>query len=236
MMNGSSVCPICQVTDVTIRYSTISHSASGFTLATVLSGDGTGGTAKAGARYSIHDITVDDIDGTKYNGGGTIFLILNTWRANVLNSVTVNHVTAVPNANNHLTSLQNSLSNPVMSGFNFTNNLMMAGPYPVWTAGGGGSNCAVSNVPLISLGKCFVPYSFSNNAIIGSPAVFPASKWPSGNYFPADTGAVEFVNYNNGDGGDYHLLPSSPFKNKGTDGRDLGADIDALTNAIAGVE
>lgn len=236
MMNGSSVCPICQVTDVTIRYGTISHSGSGATLGTASSGNGTGGNALAGARYSIHDITVDDIDGNKYNGGGTILLIVNTWPANVLNSVTINHITAVPVTNNHLATLQNNLSNPVMSGFNFTNNLMMAGRYPVWTAGGGASNCAFSNIPVISLGKCFVPYSFSSNAIIGSPAPFPASKWPLGNYFPANEGAVEFTNYNNGNGGDYHLLPSSPFKNKGTDGKDLGADMDAVMNAIAGVQ
>jgi hypothetical protein len=47
---------------------------------------------------------------------------------------------------------------------------------------------------------------------------------------------VRFVNYNGGNGGDYHLQPSSPYKHKGTDGRDLGADMDAITAATAGVE
>jgi hypothetical protein len=44
------------------------------------------------------------------------------------------------------------------------------------------------------------------------------------------------VNYKNGNGGDYHLQSSSPFKNAGTDGKDLGADMDALEAEIAGVE
>jgi hypothetical protein len=44
------------------------------------------------------------------------------------------------------------------------------------------------------------------------------------------------VNYNNGIGGDYHLKSSSPYKNAGTDGKDLGADMNALDAAIAGVQ
>jgi hypothetical protein len=67
------------------------------------------------------------------------------------------------------------------------------------------------------------------------PSTVPASLWPSKNSFPADAAAVQFVNYKNGKGGDYHLLPTSPFKNAGTDGRDLGADVDAVFVQIAGV-
>ena len=41
---------------------------------------------------------------------------------------------------------------------------------------------------------------------------------------------------NDGNGGNYELQSSSPYKNKGTDGKDLGADIVALQAALAGVE
>ena len=34
-------------------------------------------------------------------------------------------------------------------------------------------------------------------------------------------------------GGDYHLAPWSPYKNMGTDGTDIGADIDAVNAATA---
>jgi hypothetical protein len=47
---------------------------------------------------------------------------------------------------------------------------------------------------------------------------------------------VGFVNYNNGNGGDYHLQASSPYKGKASDGTDPGADIDAVNAAIQGVE
>ena len=36
------------------------------------------------------------------------------------------------------------------------------------------------------------------------------------------------MNYKNANGGDYHLLSTSPYKHAGTDGKDLGADIDAI--------
>ena len=37
-------------------------------------------------------------------------------------------------------------------------------------------------------------------------------------------------------GGNYQLQNTSPYKNAGTDGKDLGADIAAIQAAIAGVE
>ncbi|PYX72540.1 MAG: hypothetical protein DMG78_12055, partial [Acidobacteria bacterium] len=75
----------------------------------------------------------------------------------------------------------------------------------------------------------------SHNAIIASPSNRPPNKYPAGNYFPAAASAVGFVNYNNSIGGDYHLRSSSPYKNAGSDGKDLGADMNALDAAIAGV-
>jgi hypothetical protein len=44
------------------------------------------------------------------------------------------------------------------------------------------------------------------------------------------------VNYNNGNGGNYQLQNNSPYKNAGTDGKDLGADIAGLQAALAGVQ
>jgi hypothetical protein len=41
------------------------------------------------------------------------------------------------------------------------------------------------------------------------------------------------VGFVNAAGGDYHLETLSPYKNVGTDGKDLGADIDALQAATA---
>jgi hypothetical protein len=82
---------------------------------------------------------------------------------------------------------------------------------------------------------CFRGFSFSHNALIGVPASYPASKWPAGNSFPSSATVVQFVTYKNGNGGDYHLLASSPYNNAASDGKDIGADMNALQSAISGV-
>ena len=234
-LNGVGVCPLCQVTDITIRYSTVSHVGSGITLANDLS-TGAGGQALDGERYSIHDITVDDIDAVKYVGNGTLFLVLNAWDHNVPNNITINHITAFPDeVSGKLLSLENTTNNPTMQNFVFTNNMAGAGRYPVWSAGGGSTNCGYSDVPVTSIALCFNPYTFIDNAVIAATSAFPPSTWPSGNYFPSDFNSVGFANYNNGNGGDYHLTSSSPYKNAASDGKDVGADIDAIESLTSTV-
>jgi hypothetical protein len=234
--DGTDVCPLCQVTDVTVRYARISHAGGGFQLATAISGDGVNGApALAGERWSIHDVVLDDLS-TKYVGGGSAFLIMNVWPSNPLNSITINHVTAFPDPTAHMLVLGNiHWTTAPMYGFVFTNNLIGTGRYPVWNSGGS-SSCSYVDVPITSISKCFTTYTFSNNALIGTPPSFPASVWPSGNIFPQTSDSVGFMNFNNANGGNYELQPSSVYKNKGTDGKDLGADVVGLNAALANVE
>jgi hypothetical protein len=231
-LGSENVCPSCQVTDVTIRYVTISHVAGGFILGNGVSSNG--GIPRAGGRYSIHDVTADDISATKYSGYGTFAQVSMGPGTPVLQSVTINHVTAFqPTV---MLNLGDDITvNPPMLNLVFTNNLINAGMSPTSTTGGGAANCAYISRPTVSLPTCFQQYTFSHNAIIASPTNYPPSKYPTGNYFPATASLVGFVNYDNGIGGDYHLVSSSPYKNAGTDGKDLGADINALNVAIAGV-
>jgi len=229
--NNGNVCPLCQVTDITVRYNRISHAGGGIQLATSISGSGLdegGGPALAGTRWSIHDIVIDDISRT-YTGGGSLFEVMNGWPANPLNTVTINHITGFPDPDSHLMIMGNQVTNPTMHGFVFTNNLVATGRYPIWNAGGGRTSCAFSDEPVTSIATCFASYTFSNNALIGTPQPFPPSSWPAGNLFPADTKAA-------GLSANHALQANSPYKNMGTDGRDLGADIAGLEAALAGVE
>ncbi len=230
--DGTNLCPVCQVTDVTIRYTSISHVAAGLQIANALAGTG---AALDGERYSIHDIVVDDIDGTKYNGPGEFVQVSVDAGAPLLQNVTINHTTAFPPSTMAMIGDMVATSTQ-MKNFVFTNSIVDAGPFPVWSTGGGPTNCAYNDQPLTTFNACFSPYSFASNAVIGSPSTYPPSLWPTGNFFPASASTVQFVNYNGGNGGDYHLQSTSPYKGAGTDGKDLGADIDALDSAIAGVE
>jgi hypothetical protein len=159
--------------------------------------------------------------------------VMNGWSSNVLNNVSISHVTGFEDDSFPLLTIGNASNLPKMSGFTFTNNLVLAGARPVWSSGGGPTNCAYHDVPITTINNCFASYSFVNNGIIGSPSKYPPSKWPQGNFFPADPVTVQFVNYSDANGGDYHLMASSPYKNAGTDQKDIGADIDAIETATA---
>ena len=236
--SGLHVCPLCQVTDVTIRYIRISHAGGGMQLATSLSdatATGPGAPALAGERWSIHDVVLDDLN-PKYLGGGGAFEIANSWPTNALNNVTINHVTALTYPDAHMMLIGNLQSNHPMSGLVFTNNLIVTGNYPVWNTGGGPTSCAYKDVPVTTVTNCFTTFTFENNGLITAPSRYPPSSWPANNKFPQTIDEVGFVNFNNGNGGNYELQPSSPYKNKGVDGKDLGADIVGLNAALANVE
>ena len=227
---GTNLCPICQVTDVTIRYNYVRHVAAGLQIANVLSDNK--GVPLDGQRYSIHDLVIDDIDGMKYGGPSEFAQLLTSTGAPTLQNVTIDHITAFPSK----TMLLIGAFKTPMKNFVFTNSIVSAATYPIWTTGGGKNNCAYNNKPLDSLNACFSPYSFEHNAVIGVPSAYPPGLWPKGNFFPASADKIQFANYSNGKGGDYRLLSSSPYKGKGTDGKDLGADLAAINAAIAGVE
>jgi len=229
--NGTNVCPSCRVTDLTIRYNTISHAAAGLNITNGLSDNG--GVASGGGNYSIHDITIDDIDAAYYQGGGPLVLVMNAWPTHILGNVSINHITGFGDPINPVLTVGNDTSHPKMQNFIYTNNLVVAGQYPVWSSGGGLTNCAYSSIPITIIQTCFQAPSFVKNAFIAPSANYPPSKWPAGNYFPATANAVGFVDYHNAKGGNYQLLPSSPYKNAGTDGKDLGADISTVLSATA---
>jgi hypothetical protein len=169
-------------------------------------------------------------------GGGSAFEIFNGWPQNPLNTVTINHVTAFPDPNSHLMITGNYVPTAPMYGLVFTNNLVITARYPVWNAGGGPTSCAFKDVPIISITQCFTTVTFSNNGLVATPPQFPPSTWPANNIFPQTINDVAFTNFNNGNGGNYELQSNSPYKNKGTDGKDLGADIVGLNAALANVE
>lgn len=230
-MGNTNTCPLCSVTDVTIRYSTVSHAAAGINIANVYSDNN--GMAAAGGRYSIHDLTLDDINSSFYLGSGPLTLILNAWPINILGNISINHITGIGDATQPTLTVGNAVTNPQIAGFVYTNNLVIAGADPVWSSGGGKDNCAYSDIPVTVVKTCFNGYSFATNAFIAPGSNYPPSVWPKSNLFPSSVAEVGFTNFSNGNGGNYQLLPSSPYKNAGTDGKDLGADIETIQSEIA---
>jgi hypothetical protein len=228
-----SVCPTCKVTDITIRYVTISHAGGGFVFGNGVNGNGA--AAKDGGRYSIHDVVVDDIETDRYNGRGSfaqISTVPGITAAIPLHDVTINHVTAFPPR--ILFNMGGPRENTRMDHLTITNSILNYTNSPVTSTGGGPiKNCAAgpgSKSLEIVLQSCFVSYVFDHNVLIDA-----GTGWPKNNQ-SAKLQDVGFVNYANGNGGDYRLSPHSKFKHTASDKKDPGADIEAIEQATKGAQ
>ena len=110
---------------------------------------------------------------------------------------------------------------PQAANFVFRNNVMTKGTYGVFGSGQGEGKSALDYY-------CAAGYVFARNVLVA----MNGAQYPADNYFPASLSAVGFVNLA---GADYRLASGSPYKSKGTDGSDPGADVDAVEAAISGV-
>ena len=226
----ANLCPLCQVTDVTIRYCKIAHVGSGFQIA---NSPTLGDSAAAGERYSIHDVVIADIDGKKYGGFGAFLVLMS--ETPTLKDVRIDHVTALsPRVFMNVGVRREHIQN-----FVFTNNLIGANQRQI-TSTGGPDNCVFqpeAQGPVGIFRTCFDSITFTNNAIING-----AGPWPPGNFSPNDTQAVGVVK--EGAGLEAFRLcraksasckSVSKYINAGSDHKDIGADIDAVTAATLGV-
>jgi hypothetical protein len=220
------------VADITVRYDHISHTGRGFSIADT---QGAWGPAKMAARFSIHDDLFDDISPAYANGDtspvvGTAFQLSDCGICAPLEGVNVNHVTMLFQSPTFFMILGGS-TNASIQNVKFTNNIVTAKSGLVITGTGSPAPCGFYGATVSArMNSCMSSYSFSNNALPGATGA-----WPAGNYYPVDTASIQFADYNGGNGGDYHLLPSSPYKSAGSDGKDLGADIDVIDQEIAGI-
>jgi len=231
--NQGGHCPQCRVTDVTIRYNRIAHVAGGFDIGNVM------GKAQAassgGERYSIHDLVLEDVDHVNNKGFGSLALIISIDPP--LKSVHFDHITAFPQR--VLFTVLNQ--GEKLKDFSFTNSIFTVGEKGVFGAGGGPSNCTQGvRDPASILKACFADAVFKNNVIIGGPG-----GWPSGNRTVSDGHAAGLRDMRDGRGGDYHLCQKgskepgcktpSPALSAATDGKDAGADLEAIEKATTGI-
>jgi hypothetical protein len=105
------------------------------------------------------------------------------------------------------------------TGFMFLNNIS---PHNESGVIGTGTGVGLNTLNLYFPGAVFLA-----NILAGGNFLL----YPAGNFFPTSLNDIDFVDLA---GGDYRLAVTSPYKNLGTDGTDLGANIDALLAATAG--
>jgi chitodextrinase len=189
--------------DFTMRNNIVRHVPSAIKFCAV-SCDGS--PTPLGRRFLIQNNLFDDVRASAWGGSGVFFQTI----SNVPDLV-INHNTVI-----HDGSTFTGGDGGSNSGFQFTNNIVQRGP-----SGFKGSNTSDG---VGTLNTYFPGSLFTKNLLAGAAA----GSYPVGNFFPSSYAAVGFVDFSKGD---YRLGPTSLFRSAGTDGKDPGADINAVNAA-----
>ena len=206
---NSGAVPWAVVEDITIQRNIFRHCAAGINLA----GTDTNGTTSYGGklrRVVIRDNVFEDVNSRRWGGSGILFQVLSGTE-----DVTIEHNTGFHNEEVvHFEGLPST-------GFIYRNNISKHNLYGINGAGTASGDRTLDR---------FAPDAVvTHNVMAGGSAAL----YPSGNHFPATLDAVRFVNEI---AGDYRLSSTSPYLAKGTDGKALGADVNAVQGATVGVD
>ena len=228
-------CPTCVVTDITIRTVKISNVGSVFQIANALSD--AGGASAGGGRYSIHDVLADGVHGKDYQGFGLFAMIISA--APPLHDVRIEHVTSTSVPRFIITFLG---TNPEkMKNFTVVNNILASDQnIEIGSAGEGQKNCAF---PAERKGPSGVFQSCFENSTVTHNVIGGGANWPSGNIMVKDFKAAGVRVMRDGEINRYRLCKQkdeecqkpSPALGAGTDGKDIGADLDAIEKVMAEV-
>ncbi len=156
-------------------------------------------------RILFKDNVIEYIDRTRWGGSGVSFQILHGPL-----DIKIDHNTVFQSGCMVLVAY----SQPSVR-FEFTNNV------------GKGDICSASDK---GIGTSAIEYHFPAAVVVKN--VFAGAKessYPPGNFFPARADMVEFANFAEGD----YRLTGGGYKGAGTDGLDLGANIESVMRASA---
>jgi len=197
--------PWSTVADVTFTNNIVRHSGSGFVVS------GADGPSQPSQRILIRNNLLDDINGDIWRApegpaDGRAILIVNG-----AVSVVIDHNTIFQNG-----TIIAADGSPANRNFVFTNNITPHNDYGVWGSGQGVGNTA--------LNFYFPGAIFQKNVIVGVPS---GVSYPANNFLLVSA-SLDQVGFVDRAGGDYRLGPNSPYRNAGTDGRDIGCDVTAL--------
>jgi hypothetical protein len=203
--NQGGTTPWSVVEDVTFTNNVVRHTGSGVGLH--------GGDARVPSqparRILIKNNLFDDVSGARWGGAGRLFEA-----SHGIEDLVIDHNTGVQDGS---IVVADGGTHP---RFTYRNNLTPHNDDGVHGAGTASG--------LDTLNSYFPDGTVSRNVIAGgNPALYPAA-----NFLPPSLNDVGFIDLT---GGDYRLSPASPYKQAGTDGKDIGADLDAIEAAFVAV-
>ena len=207
--NQDGGAPWSAVEDVTIRLNIVRHAGAGLQII----GEDNNHPSGTTQRVKISDNLFYGIDAEKWGGTGAFALV-----GNGPNDITIVHNTIYQTGNILMADGGTKESPRQIRGFRFRDNLVRHNQYGVH-----GTDRAVG---LDTLGAFFPGVDFQSNAIAGGDSRL----YPSGNLFVSEDAFA--AHFENAPAGDFRLRADSRFRRRASDGRDLGADMEALTRVF----
>lgn len=157
-----------------------------------------GAEGKGGRNLVIRNNLFDDINGKKWGGNGS-FLLATDWDGLVIENNTIIQTGNITNA----------YGEPVKN-FVFRNNIVFRNEYGFFGDSLGEGKRAIN--------KFFPRATIEKNIIIGGES----SVYGTNNYYPASIRQIGFSDMKN-----YNLPSNNPYKTKGSNGKQIGANINA---------
>ncbi len=203
--NQGGTAPWSGVQDITFSNNIVRHVGSGMNI----SGTDSDNPSQRTTRVLVRNNLFDDVNGKTWGADGHLFQVLGG-----VNSLAFRHNTGIQTG-----VIMMADGSPANQGFEFADNIAPHGTYGFFGSNDGEGSGAIAHY--------FPGAVFTSNVIVSG---YSYSGY-SGNFFPSSMNAVGFTDPPNGD---YSLAPGSSYKGKGTDGKDIGVDWNALINATAG--
>lgn len=201
--NQEGTAPWSAVRDIVFSSNIVRHVSMGINIA----GFDYEATSQNASNIKILNNVFEDVSGD-YGNKGAIMVLSSGPSGIVIDHNTFVHEAAII-----------EVEGPQIAGFVYRNNFSLHNTYGIKgnTVGVGTS----------AMNMYFPGGIITGNVLAGGPK----SEYPAGNYFPPTTDFLpSFVNASTSD---YTLVATSPFRSKGTDGRDIGVDMGALRLAQA---
>lgn len=209
--NSGGRAPWATIEDVEFRHNVVRHASAGVN---ILGFDNTDESQTA-RDIIIQNNLFEDINHRRWGGNGTFLQI-----GNAPVNVTVDHNTIMHTGN--VVSVYGTSRGAILPvpGFRFTNNIAPHNAYGIFGNGQGVGTRAID--------AYFPDGVIRSNVLAGGQA----SRYPAGNFFPS---VQQFTaDFMDAAGGDYRLSPRSAYRRAGTDGADLGVNLDLLNRVREG--
>ena len=206
--NQGGGCTWCTTQDVTIRLNVVRNiGAVGVISATAYH------PSIPTHRIVVTDNIITGINVPPYDGNGRGFGVFTG-----VTDVTIAHNTVISPTNAAVVIS----GNQIVKGLTFRDNIVDAGKFGILADGVQGPKAFTMFAPDIV---------FKSNVLIGGDGG-ATSTMTNGNLFPFNVAVLRFIDLANGD---VSLPANSPLKSRGSDGRDIGANVAAVRAATEGV-